>query len=63
MNEWIDTRTRLPLEGQDVLMTYNNFVMAGEYRQGKFWYLCPGHFMYEEQEGITDWMEFPEPPK
>ena len=68
MSEWIDIEDEKPLNGQDILMTYNNFVMEGTFKNGKFFHpsICAhtkGYCNCEEQEGITHWMPLPKPPK
>ena len=67
--EWISVEDRLPQSVSSVLMTYNDFVIGGEFANGKFYHLSgacahiPGYCYCEEQEGITHWMPLPEPPK
>lgn len=66
-HEWISVEERLPNDGQDLLMTYNDFVIQGRFANGKFFYpsVCahvPGYCKCESQEGITDWMPLPKPP-
>lgn len=56
-NEWINCDDRMPENGQELLMTYNNFVMEGRFLEDKFYYRDCG--TYEEQEGITHWMQLP----
>jgi hypothetical protein len=65
---WIYIEDKLPEEGQDILMSYNNFVMEGKFVRGKFYHpsSCPCVEEYchceKEQEGISHWMPLPEPP-
>ena len=66
--DWIRVKEDLPISGQDLLMTYNDFVMEGQFAFGKFYHpsSCAhveGYCNCKEQEGITHWMPLPEPPK
>ncbi len=63
--EWISVGDRLPENQQEILMTYNDFVMEGIYFKEKFYQIqtCEGDFCEDtKQEGITHWMPLPEPP-
>ena len=67
VKEWIKCSDESPLNGEGVLMSYNDLVMQGEYSNGKFYYpsSCAhvkGYCKCEEQEGITHWMPLPNPP-
>ncbi len=66
MNGWIDIHNT-PKDGQEVLMTYNNLVLIGVYKNKKFYQdigcaHIPGYCSCDEQEGITHWMPIPEAP-
>ncbi len=66
--EWINVDKDRPENLQEILMTYNDFVMEGQYANGKFYYPsnCShviGFCQCEEQEAITHWMPLPKPPK
>lgn len=66
-NGWISVWNRLPENNQEVLMSYNNFVIQGKFANSKFYYpsICAHILPYcrcDEQEGITHWMPLPEPP-
>ena len=66
--EWIKCSERLPEKDSGILMTYNNLVMVGEFVNGKFYHesFCAhveGCCKCEEQEGVTHWMFFPQPPE
>lgn len=56
---WINCSEKLPEEGQELLMTYNDFVMEGKFVNGKFYH----PYDDDRQEGITHWMPLPEAPK
>lgn len=65
--DWVKCSDETPVNGENVLMSYNNLVMEGEYSNGKFYYpsYCAhvkGYCKCEEQEGITHWMPLPKPP-
>lgn len=62
MGEWISVRDKLPKDTEEILMTYNDFVMEGFFSNGKFYYPYTFEGSLEEQEGITHWMELPKPP-
>ncbi len=66
--KWVKVKDGKPENYASVLMTYNDFVMEGEYVRGDFYHpsLCAhieGFCICEPQEGITHWMPLPEPPK
>jgi hypothetical protein len=62
---WIKVEDKLPEEGQEVIMTYNDLVLTGEFLEGKFFYFWSSKYgmAQEEQEGITHWMPLPNPPE
>ncbi len=61
---WICIEERYPEDDQEVLMTYNNFVVQGLFKNHTFYHpSCDCFLVLEEQEGITHWMPFPEPPE
>lgn len=67
MSDWIDIEDDLPIHQEQVLMTYNQYVMEGEFANGKFYYpsVCAhvkGYCKCIHQEGITHWMPMPSPP-
>jgi hypothetical protein len=68
MSDWISVCDKLPEENQEVMMSYNNLVSQGRYKNNKFYYpsSCAhieGYCNCEDQEGITHWMELPKPPE
>ena len=67
--DFISVEDKLPNTHEEILMTYNDLVMEGQYANGKFLHqigACahvPGYCYCEEQEGITHWMPLPKPPE
>lgn len=66
--EWISVQERLPSNGEELLMSYNNLVMGGMFSNGKFYHPSncahvKGYCHCIEQEGITHWMPLPSPPE
>ena len=59
--EWIKVEDKLPSEGELVLMSYDDVVKEGIFSSNRFCYFDYGSL--EDQEGVTHWMPFPEPPK
>ena len=65
MNEWIDTKDKVP-DSDDYVLVYLKYglVRVGQYRNG-YWHYCSGVFMTEYATGhyaVTHWMPLPSSP-
>lgn len=61
MTMWLNIENDSPEEGEHVIMTYDDHVLAGWYTDKRFYYFDEKGNI-EEQEGITHWMFLPNPP-
>lgn len=67
VREWIPVSERLPEEDQEVLCYMGNFIGTlmdvYTYKGDNKWEDTYGNWNYTDIEGITHWMQLPQPPK
>ena len=63
MSEWISVEDRLPMIGEEVLMTNGVMTAVGGITVDIHWYIAAIPPGVNEDVYVTHWMPLPEPPK